>query len=125
MVEEILSCCWDEAGNDEEKAGCLCSAGKESKIYPKMDKCCALILCCINICPITSGWGTMLSACCCCGNVERPGKIFCIGLMQFLLTFILIGWVWSVWHGCKLYEANNGKTEEEEGSETKRDEEQD
>ena len=82
-----------EAGDEAE-----CSCMNDHKVFPVLNPCCAFILMMLNIFPLTSGFGTIFSACC-CGDAIKPCKILMIGLLQFLMTLIIIGWIWSIIHG--------------------------
>jgi len=45
-----------------------------------------------------AGFGTMLSSSKCCNEDKCDWKQFLIGLLQLLLAFFIIGWVWScIW----------------------------
>ena len=59
----------------------------------------------ILICNILApGFGTCISAYC-----KDDGFCFMallLGWLQAILTSILIGWIWSIWHGYKIYEVS-------------------
>ena len=63
----------------------------------------ALILNCI---PITPGVGTMVSACCNNSKKGFNGWALFYGILQLLLGFFVIGWVWSIFYGCMIYEVS-------------------
>ena len=76
------------------------SACKNSVV--ELERTVALVLLIINCIPFTSGVGTMVSAC--VGeNFNCNALVF--GLLQFLLAWILIGWIWSIVHGIWLLDA--------------------
>ena len=54
----------------------------------------AIILLIINI--LWPGWGTMFSSCCDKGPCRCD--VYCIGVAQFFLSGILIGWIWAIIH---------------------------
>ncbi len=58
--------------------------------YPRLDKTTALVILILNI--FFPGIGTMIMGC--IGN--NAGGFICIGICQLLLTFLLIGWIWSI-----------------------------
>ena len=43
------------------------------------------------------GFGTILNSC--MGTEKCNVTSFFVGLMQFLLSYIFIGWIWSIWWG--------------------------
>ena len=58
-----------------------------------------LIMLVLNI--IIPGTGTMMNAC--MGERFSCTSIL-VGLLQLLLSYILIGWVWSIWWGILIIE---------------------
>ena len=81
------------------------------KYFPKLSKCQALICLILNCIPLTSGLGTIVSAC--CDTKGSACMIILIGLAQLVLTCLVVGWIWSIVHGLRLYMDNidnkNGK----------------
>ena len=68
-----------------------------------LEKDMALVCLILNCIPITSGVGTMISAC--------TGKKFncnalAFGILQFILTILIIGWIWSIVHGIWMLDAS-------------------
>ena len=49
----------------------------------------------LNSIPITSGFGTMISAC--AGDKFNPVTLL-FGLCQFFLVLVVVGYLWSIWH---------------------------
>ena len=66
------------------------------KVDPTMGLVC-LILNCI---PFTSGVGTMVTACI---DGELKTTTLLYGLCQFLLAFLIIGYIWSIFFGVLIY----------------------
>ena len=64
----------------------------------------ALICLILNCIPFTSGFGTILSVC--FKSRNNANRIICLGLAQFILTFMFFGWILSIMHGIKLYAIN-------------------
>ena len=60
----------------------------------------ALILLILNIilCPI----GTLVYAC----LSKQPGRNIIIGILQALLTVFLVGWVWAIVFGWRVYQVS-------------------
>ena len=55
---------------------------------------------------LSPGFGTMIAAYC-----KHDGfsmSQFLLGWVQAILTVILIGWCWAIWHGYKIYEVSKG-----------------
>ena len=77
----------------------------EDGLYPNMNVCLALILLILNVIPVTAGWGTILSCLC----SQYPLKSIIFGVLQFFLTIVLVGWLWSIWHGLRIYSATTSK----------------
>lgn len=65
----------------------------EKSAYPALGKCLALVILIINI--IAPGVGTIIMGCC----SQNCGEWFCTGILQLLLTVLLIGWIWSICTG--------------------------
>ena len=72
--------------------------------YPAMSICQANVVFYLNLIPLTSGLGTIGTAC--HGSVKDGGyrcMIIMIGICQFLLTpCFLIGWCWAITHSMRL-----------------------
>ena len=62
---------------------------------PSLNIVLAIIVLCINIC--IPGVGTMLFIC--LGGGANWVEHLIIGLLQFFLTILLIGWIWSICWG--------------------------
>ena len=71
-----------------------CAACKEAVV--PLDHTLAIVCLILNCIPFTSGVGTMVSACA-GDNFNANALLF--GLLQFVLAFIIVGWVWSIVHG--------------------------
>ena len=79
------------------------SACEESVV--KCDKTIGLVVLILNIIPFTAGIGTMVSAC--AGKSGKfNGTALLFGILQWLLLFLLIGWIWSIIHGVWVYQAS-------------------
>ena len=52
------------------------------------------------------GLGTIINAC--MGPTVGPGVLY--GTLQFLLTPVLIGWIWSIVHGIRIYKVAQEKS---------------
>ena len=69
------------------------------------DEVIALLILVLNIFP--SSLGTLISA-----LVDKKGFnpwAVVVWVLQFLLTFLLIGWLWGVYHAYIIYQAHKGK----------------
>lgn len=64
---------------------------------PSFEKTVAIVLLILNI--IIPSLGTFL--CACVGGGFRSTQII-VGLLQFVTTPIIIGWVWSIWWGIEI-----------------------
>ena len=86
--------------DDEEKKAC-CDKGVE-ECSPNI----ALLVLILNCIPLTPGVGTMVSAC--CNNSKKGTNCWAItyGILQLLLGFFVIGWIWSIFYGCMIYEVS-------------------
>ena len=69
---------------------------------PSLSKGLAIFLLILNI--FTPPIGTLLMAC--LGSEFKPSQVI-VALLQFLLTGILIGWIWAVWWGIIIVEKSN------------------
>ena len=68
----------------------------------QLDYTLSVICLCVNIIPGMAGIGTCISACAgdkfsCCALL--------LGLLQWLLGMIIIGWIWAIIHGLWIYKA--------------------
>jgi len=78
---------------------------RENKIFPhipKINMCLAIVILILNI--FLPGFGTMLLGCCLPkGFSEEKGivccSLVCIGILQFIFTVLIIGWIWSIAFG--------------------------
>ena len=68
-----------------------------------LEKTLALVCCILNCIPFTSGVGTMISA---CAGKDFNGEALLFGICQFILAFLLVGWIWSIVHGVWLLDAS-------------------
>ena len=71
-----------------------CATCKEAVV--PLDHTLAIVCLILNCIPFTSGVGTMVSA---CAGGEFNGTTLLFGILQFLLAFLIVGWVWSIVHG--------------------------
>jgi hypothetical protein len=62
---------------------------------PTVSKPVAFVSATFNV--ILPGWGTMIAACAATENVSKTQLT--IGLFQFLTSFVLIGWILSIYWG--------------------------
>ena len=85
----------------EKEAAAAVGACKKAVV--SLDHTLALVCCVLNCIPFTSGIGTMISA---CTGKEFNGTALLFGILQLLLTFILVGWIWSIVHGIWLLDAS-------------------
>ena len=69
----------------------------------KLDRTLAIVCLILNCIPFTSGVGTMISA---CTGKDFNCNALLYGILQLLLTFILVGWIWSIVHGIWLLDAS-------------------
>lgn len=58
--------------------------------FPEVKYSTAILILILNI--LIPGLGTMIVGC----LSDSPGSWACIGLLQFFLCFIIIGWIWSI-----------------------------
>ena len=66
-----------------------------------MDKGTATICLVLNCIPGLAGIGTMVSACVVPGKLNTTALLF--GILQWLLQFLLIGYIWSIVHGVWIF----------------------
>lgn len=66
---------------------------------PKVSKLVSYLVCFVNV--ILPGWGTWIAAFAATSQSHNAVSKtqLSIGLMQFLTTFALIGWIWSIYWG--------------------------
>lgn len=50
---------------------------------------------------IFPGTGTILNS---CMATKFNATTFIVGILQFILAYILIGWIWSIWWGILIVE---------------------
>ena len=62
---------------------------------PYVSKPVAIIAAILNF--LLPGFGTVLAACMASDNVSKTQ--LCVALVQFLTSWILIGWIWSIYWG--------------------------
>ena len=79
------------------------TVGTCKKAVVKLDHTLALVCCILNCIPFTSGIGTMISA---CAGKDFNCEALLFGILQLLLTFLLVGWIWSIFHGIWLLDAS-------------------
>ena len=65
--------------------------------------CVAFILAIFNFIPFTSGLGTLISSCCHKKGCRGPAAF--AGFYQAATAIIIVGWIWSMYHGCWLVKA--------------------
>ena len=58
------------------------------------------------LCIFGSGWGTLIAGFLSKNESDRTPAII-IGLIQIFTTWLLIGWIWAIMSGWKIY--NNSK----------------
>ena len=92
-------------GGAKEKGEKACAACKETVV--KLDTTLGLVCLILNCIPFTSGIGTMISA---CAGSDFQCNTLVHGICQFLLTFIIVGWVWSIFQGIWIYKASKGES---------------
>ena len=68
----------------------------------QLDIVIAVVLLILNVIPFVSGIGTMISACI---GKEFNVTALIFGILQWLTTFILVGWIWAIYHGILLVKA--------------------
>ena len=88
-----------------DKAKGVCSKEKcctDAKLFPKLEKWQAVICFIINCLPGGCGIGTMISG----GCAGKCMDTLLVGLAQWLLSFIIVGWIWSIIHGWTLFKKN-------------------
>ena len=80
----------------------LCITGDTGEVNETLGLLCLIL----NI--IFSGTGTIVA-----GIANKKGMnctAVLVGLVQFLLVLILVGWIWSMCHGYHIYVRSKGKT---------------
>ena len=80
--------------------------GTCKKSVVQLEHSVALVCLILNCIPFTSGVGTMVSA---CAGKEFNCTALLFGILQWLLLFLLVGWVWSIVHGVWLLDASKRK----------------
>ena len=88
LTIECKGCC---------KGGCSCSNLHKNTIR-RVPKPWHIVLLILNV--IFPGWGTMISACC---DGKFDSCTFLVGLVQLLTSFLLIGWLWSIYWGWLIF----------------------
>ena len=54
---------------------------------------------------ILPGFGTVLQSYCYERGCWNCGT-FLVGVLQAITAPLIVGWIWSIWHGCKVYEVS-------------------
>ena len=67
----------------------------------------AVIAAILNL--LIPGVGTMITACAGTGVVSKTQ--IAVGLLQFLTTYVLIGWIWSIYWGYLIVQKAWGKSQ--------------
>ena len=70
-----------------------------------VNECLGLIIMIMNLFP--GSWGTLLSS-----LADKKGfnsTALLTWLLQFLCTFLFIGWIWGILHGYAIYRISLGK----------------
>ena len=62
----------------------------------ELDHTLAIVCLIFNCLPFTSGVGTMVSA---CAGDHFNCTTLLFGILQLILTCIVVGWIWSIIHG--------------------------
>ena len=75
------------------------------KATVKLDPPMGLVMFLINI--FFPGCGTMISACMDKGGLNSSALIY--GVVEFILTIIIIGWCMSIYHGYLIWQKSEGK----------------
>jgi hypothetical protein len=65
----------------------------------KLEGMMGLIILVISVC--LPGWSTIIAGVLAGGDNLMPGVV--IGVLQFLTAWLLIGWLWSIFVGFKIY----------------------
>lgn len=65
-------------------------------------RCGAIVILIINI--LLPGIGTIIYGCCYLDQTLRKGYIL-TGFLQLLFAACLVGWIWSIYTGCKICDA--------------------
>ena len=76
------------------------AAGSCKAAVVKVDPPLHIILFLLNI--FFPGWGSMISACCCKDGFHTNAFVF--GLLQFLFSWAILPWIWSIVHGWWIFQ---------------------
>jgi tetrahydromethanopterin S-methyltransferase subunit E len=77
----------------------------ELSISCKLDKPTAIIVFCLNV--FLPGWGTVFAGIIHSHEMTRNNLV--IGTIQYFTAFILVGWVWSIYVGFKIYKVSSAE----------------
>ena len=88
-------------GDGDEAAKEAATTCKNSVV--ELERTVALVCLILNCIPFTAGVGTMVSA---CAGEKFNAIALIFGILQWLLLYLLIGWIWSICHGIWLLDAS-------------------
>ena len=71
----------------------------ELSVCCKLDKPTAIVVLVLNV--LLPGWGTVFAGIICSPKLAKNNLV--IGTIQYFTAFLLIGWVWSIYVGVKIY----------------------
>ena len=83
-----------EVGEATDKALGACAES-----YVELEHSTAVVCLVLNCIPFLAGVGTMISA---CMGSQFNCTALVFGLLQWILEFLLVGYIWSIIHGIKL-----------------------
>ena len=84
---------------DDVKDAADKAVGACQESYVVLEHTTAIVCLVLNCIPGLAGLGTMISAC--VGDQFNCNALV-FGLLQWILEFILVGYIWSIIHGIKL-----------------------
>ena len=77
---------------------------------PRVNQNLAVVVFLLNI--ILPGFGTMLATCFAKNDGIVSKAQICCGLLQFLTSFFLVGWIWSIYWGYLILKESQNPDEE-------------